>query len=366
MKGEGRPESRQSDRSRTSSQEPLDIKHSLSHAQPSFLQAIPVAASQHHPLPFMYPPPVPYLYENPPPPSSGQHTPGSRTCQESKEKKEYPSERLSSLPTHGPSPRSSKEKKESGLKSTSVQTSPAETPPAPTTKADHESAVEAESDTSNQSAVVSRTQQTEVNQKVIIEPNIDVVTVDSPDVHQSSSPPAFSEVSNILTKTEIQNDRETQDNSQQISIQTESVSTDNVCVKKEDVPDNISKEKDSMIAQTQSESVNEEQTKTHNEAQREVQEPDQAKASPTHTDTSSSKVDSGSAVTLSGSSKVVPTTSRESLITNVMTTMQTFASSVDGLDQDQLAAIEGIALLSEVAERKAIATRAEFWNCVAG
>ena len=45
--------------------------------------------------------------------------------------------------------------------------------------------------------------------------------------------------------------------------------------------------------------------------------------------------------------------SKESLITNVLTTTQSLASRMEALDQDQLAAIEGIALLSEVAEQKA-------------
>ena len=101
------------------------------------------------------------------------------------------------------------------------------------------------------------------------------------------------------------------------------------------------------------------------EAQSEDQEPDSPKATPTLAETTPSSDDNTSVVHPGGAAEV-QSTSRESLITNVMTTMQTFASTVDGLDQDQLAAIEGIALLSEVAERKAIATRAEFWNCVAG
>ncbi|XP_033630747.1 trinucleotide repeat-containing gene 18 protein-like isoform X2 [Asterias rubens] len=44
---------------------------------------------------------------------------------------------------------------------------------------------------------------------------------------------------------------------------------------------------------------------------------------------------------------------KESLITNVLTTTQSFASRMEALDQDQLAAIEGIALLSEISEQKA-------------
>ncbi|XP_022080209.1 trinucleotide repeat-containing gene 18 protein-like isoform X2 [Acanthaster planci] len=43
---------------------------------------------------------------------------------------------------------------------------------------------------------------------------------------------------------------------------------------------------------------------------------------------------------------------KESLISNVLTTTQSFASRMEALDQDQLAAIEGIALLSEVADQK--------------
>lgn len=43
---------------------------------------------------------------------------------------------------------------------------------------------------------------------------------------------------------------------------------------------------------------------------------------------------------------------RESLISSIMTTTQSVASRIDAVDQEQLAAIEGIALLSEVAEQK--------------
>ncbi|XP_072042913.1 LOW QUALITY PROTEIN: uncharacterized protein [Amphiura filiformis] len=48
-------------------------------------------------------------------------------------------------------------------------------------------------------------------------------------------------------------------------------------------------------------------------------------------------------------------TSKDSLLSSVLTTTHSVASRMEGLDQDQLAAIEGIALLSEVAEQKAFA-----------
>ena len=45
--------------------------------------------------------------------------------------------------------------------------------------------------------------------------------------------------------------------------------------------------------------------------------------------------------------------SKDSLLSSVLSTSHSVASRMEGLDQDQLAAIEGIALLSEMAEQKA-------------
>ena len=375
MKGEVRPESRQSDRCRTGSQEPLDIKHSIQHLQPPFLQAIPVAASQHPSLPFMYPPSVPYLYENPPP-VSGPQTPCSRTSQDIKDKKEFLPDRSHAIQTHIPPLPSNKDKKEGVLKSTSVQTSPAETPPAPTTKVEVDREEEHYSDVNSPSAKFSRTQLTEVNQqKMLIEPNIDVVTVDSPEVIRTSSTPLSSfETAIAQTKTEDdvkRGDASSHEHFKQSSIQSDIKSVDVISVKEEEIKDNnVQPEKENSALRTSSETQNEEAPGCEG-----VRESDNLPAD-TDVATTSSIATSPSAVSNSKSvaptvftestSTSAPTAIRDSLITNVMTTIQTFASTVDGLDQDQLAAIEGIALLSEVAERKALASRAEFWDCVAG
>ncbi|XP_072168597.1 uncharacterized protein [Diadema setosum] len=364
VKGEGRPESRQADRTRTSSQEPLDIKHSIHHSQAPFLPAIPVAASQHPPLPFMYTPSVPYLYENAPP--SAPQAPGSRTCQDSKEKKEPFPDRMASVP----SSRLDKDKKESALKSTSVQTSPAETPPAPTAKVETESETDSDAAVSSKSAKVFRTQQTEASQqKVLLEPNIDVVTVDSPDsllVASSSSPALVSDAYSVLTKAEVPTQCEhasPQEQSQPVTIQTEPPSTETVCVKEEVKDTSANLDEAEPRPRTPRETLPDEPAAPPTEPPAQTDNScadNQPEVAPTDT-----TLEKSTAMPTLSTDSIPVTTSRETLITNVMTTMQTFASTVDGLDPDQMAAIEGIALLSEVAERKALATRAEFWNCVA-
>ncbi|XP_063961234.1 trinucleotide repeat-containing gene 18 protein-like isoform X1 [Lytechinus pictus] len=373
VKGEVRPESRQSERCRTGSQEPLDIKHSIHHPPSPFLQAIPVAASQHPSLPFMYPPSVPYLYENPPP-VSGPQTPCSRANQDAKDKKEFLPDRSHAIQTQIPPLRPNKDKKEGVLKSTSVQTSPAETPPAPAAKIEVDREEENDADVNSPSAKVSRTQQTEMNQnKLLIEPNIDVVTVDSPEVSRTPSTPLFSEITIAQTKTEddIEHKEESShEHFKQTSIQSDINSTDVMSVKEEEIKDsNLQTENEEIVLQTLNELQNEETPQCEGVREDTNNLPSDTGATPSiATPPMVVVTESKSAVTSAlteSTSMSVPTTSRETLITNVLTTMQTFATSVDGLDQDQIAAIEGIALLSEVAERKALASRAEFWNCVA-